>query len=114
MQQLKTEALAKLAAFTKSAEYPALLKNLIVQGLIKIEEPEVQIQARAEDKALVARVVRDALMPCILAHMYICTYSMHILAHSLAHSLFDVCCSINIIVVVTSSIVVLLLLLLPL
>lgn len=61
LQQLKAEALAKLAAFTKSAEYGQYLKNLIIQGLIKIEEPIVEIQARQEDKALVAKLVPSAV-----------------------------------------------------
>lgn len=57
LQQLKSECLEKLATVTKASEYPALLQKLIVQGLIKIEEPIVEIIARAEDKAIVSRIV---------------------------------------------------------
>lgn len=60
-QQLKKESLEKLAAFTKGAEYPNFLKKLIVQGLIKIEETTVEVQARAEDKAIVARILPEAI-----------------------------------------------------
>ena len=54
---MKKETSEKLAAFAKGPEYPALLRKLIVQGLVKIEESVVEIVARAEDKAVVARVV---------------------------------------------------------
>lgn len=57
-QDLKKETLEKLANFCKGPDYPGFLKKLIIQGLIKIEEPIVEIQARAEDKAIVTRVVR--------------------------------------------------------
>ena len=55
---LKKETTEKLAAFCKSQEYPAFVKKLIIQGLIKIEEQEVEIQCKAEDKAIVSKVVR--------------------------------------------------------
>jgi len=61
LETLKKETLEKLAAFCKGPEYPAYVKKLIVQGLVKIEEQEVEIQARAEDKAIVARVLPEAL-----------------------------------------------------
>ena len=55
---LKKETTEKLAAFCESQEYPAFVKKLIIQGLIKIEEQEVEIQCKAEDKAIVSKVVR--------------------------------------------------------
>jgi len=61
LEQLKKESLEKLAAFCKGPDYPNFLKKLIVQGLIKIEETTVEIQARAEDKAIVARVLPEAV-----------------------------------------------------
>ncbi len=57
LESLKRGALEKLAAVTKKPEYARLLKDLIVQGLLKLDEPKVQIIARAEDKAIVSRVV---------------------------------------------------------
>eukprot|EP01040_Poterioochromonas_malhamensis_P012530 gene12530-13714_t len=61
LEQLKKETLEKLATFCRSAEYPNYLKKLIVQGLIKIEESVVEIQARAEDKQIVARILTEAV-----------------------------------------------------
>lgn len=60
-QSLKKETTEKLAAFCKSQDYPAFVKKLIVQGLIKIEEQEVEIQCKAEDKAIVSKVVGKQL-----------------------------------------------------
>ena len=57
LEQLKKETAEKLAQYSKGPEYPTYLRKVIVQGLIKIEESVVEIQARAEDKALVAKVV---------------------------------------------------------
>lgn len=56
-QALKKESVEKLAVFCKGADYPAFVRQLIVQGLIKIEEQVVEIQCRPEDKAIVARLV---------------------------------------------------------
>jgi vacuolar-type H+-ATPase subunit E/Vma4 len=57
LQQLKTECLGKLAAITKSPQYPNLLKQLVIQGLIKIQEQTVEIQCRVEDRQILQRVV---------------------------------------------------------
>lgn len=61
LEALKKEALEKLANYCKGPEYPNFLKKLIIQGLIKIEESTVEIQARAEDKAIVQRVLPEAI-----------------------------------------------------
>jgi V-type H+-transporting ATPase subunit E len=50
-----------LAQISKSASYPELMKKLIVQGLIKIEEQDVEIQCRAED----TKVVKDVLAAAV-------------------------------------------------
>jgi vacuolar-type H+-ATPase subunit E/Vma4 len=57
LEQLKKESVEKLAKYCQGPEYPTYLRKIIVQGLIKIEESTVEIQARAEDKVLVSRVV---------------------------------------------------------
>lgn len=62
---MKAECLAKLANVSKQSTYPALVQKLIVQGLIKIEESAVEIQCRAEDKAIVAKVVSRDHLTCI-------------------------------------------------
>lgn len=61
LEQLKKDTIEQLAAFSKGPEYPNFLKKLIVQGLIKIEEPVVDIQARAEDKAIVVKILAEAI-----------------------------------------------------
>ena len=61
LEKLKGEILAKLAKVCKGAEYPALLKKLIVQGLIKIQETEVEVACRTEDLATVKRILPEAV-----------------------------------------------------
>lgn len=61
LEKLKAEALAKLAKVCKGAEYPAILKKLIVQGLVKIEESTVEVACRPEDKAIVTRILPEAV-----------------------------------------------------
>lgn len=61
LESLKKETLEKLAAFCRSPEYPAYVKKLIIQGLIKIEESVVEIQCRAEDKNIVAKILPEAI-----------------------------------------------------
>jgi V-type H+-transporting ATPase subunit E len=61
LEQLKVEATARLASICAGPEYANLLRQLIIQGLIKIEESVVEIQARAEDKAIVTRVLPEAV-----------------------------------------------------
>jgi len=61
LEKLKKNCSDKLTSFSASPQYPTLLKQLIVQGLIKIEEPTVEIQCRPDDKAAVTRVLPDAL-----------------------------------------------------
>jgi V-type H+-transporting ATPase subunit E len=61
LEQLKTECLGKLGSVSTAATYPQLMQSLIMQGLIKIEEQTVEIQCRSEDKAIVTKVLPDAL-----------------------------------------------------
>ena len=58
---LQKASLEKLAAFVKGKEYSALLKKLIVEGLIKIEESVVEIICRPEDKATVSKILPEAV-----------------------------------------------------
>ncbi len=55
-QGLKKECSGRLSTISQSASYSALLRSLIVQGLIKIQEAKVDIQCRAEDTAKVTQV----------------------------------------------------------
>ena len=61
LQTLKGEILAKLAQVCKTPEYPAILKKLLVQGLIKIEESDVEVACRPEDKGVVMRILPEAI-----------------------------------------------------
>lgn len=61
LEKLKKSVTEKLAVYSSSPQYPTLIKNLIVQGLIKIQEQTVEIQCRPDDKAAVTRVLPDAL-----------------------------------------------------
>lgn len=62
LEELKAETTEKLTAFCKGPGYPELIKNLIIQGLIKIEEHIVEVQCREEDCALVTKVLPEAIM----------------------------------------------------
>ena len=57
-QTMKQECAQKLTNVSHGTNYSQLLKQLIVQGLIKIEEQTVVIQCRQEDNAKVTQVVR--------------------------------------------------------
>jgi len=61
-QTLKRECAAKLAAVASSPDYPNLIRKLIVQGLIKIAEDEVEIQAKAEERHIVEAQVSHFLL----------------------------------------------------
>ena len=58
---MQAECLEKLAAVVASPQYASLVRQLIVQGLVKIEEQVVEVQCRQEDKAIVTRVVSFSL-----------------------------------------------------
>jgi V-type H+-transporting ATPase subunit E len=61
LQSLLTEAGGKCSMVAKGQNYPQLLQKLIVQGLIKIEEIEVTIYCRNEDRASVASILPAAI-----------------------------------------------------
>lgn len=52
LEILKQETLQQLANFCKSPEYSNFIRKLILQGLVKIEEQTVELQVRAEDRAI--------------------------------------------------------------
>ena len=62
MTQLVEETRAKLIhnASNSPAEYKEVLENLIIQGLIKLLEPQVTVQCRACDLTLVQDVLEPA------------------------------------------------------
>ncbi len=70
---LKKETIKKLAEFCKTPEYSLFVRKLIVQGLIKIEEQTVEIQARAEDKAICAKEV-GAVIDVVFCCSLLCSW----------------------------------------
>lgn len=64
LEQLKRDSLSKLAVMVGTPAYPKLLRNLILQGLIKLQEPVVEVRCRAGDKGLVTTALADALKEC--------------------------------------------------
>lgn len=61
LQSLLADAGNKCSVVAKGSNYPQLLQKLIVQGLIKIEENEVIVYCRKEDKNTVSKVLPDAI-----------------------------------------------------
>jgi V-type H+-transporting ATPase subunit E len=61
LDNLRAECAGKLSSIVNTPQYPELLKKLIIQGLIKIEEQVVSIQCRPEDKSKVEKVLKDAV-----------------------------------------------------
>lgn len=61
LEEMKKMSLEKLATACKGPQYANLVKNLIVEGLIKIEEEVVEVQTRPEDKTVVAGVLNEAV-----------------------------------------------------
>ena len=61
LQGLMDEAGQKCAMVARGTNYPQLLQKLIVQGLIKIEEMDVTVYCREEDKATTASVLDAAV-----------------------------------------------------
>ena len=46
---------------TNRTEYSALLKQLLIQGLIKLIEPKVTLRCRESDHSILAAVIDDAV-----------------------------------------------------
>ena len=61
LETLKHDCAQKLTSVSRGSNYVQLLKQLIVQGLIKIEESTVVIQCRQEDHAKVSQVLPEAI-----------------------------------------------------
>jgi len=61
LNNLLSEAGQKCAMVARGVNYPQLLQKLIVQGLIKIEEMEVVVYCRADDKSTTKSVLKAAV-----------------------------------------------------
>jgi len=61
IQKLLGEAHQRLSSISKdTANYKKLLRDLIVQGLIKLQEPKVSVVCRKQDVELVKSVISEA------------------------------------------------------
>lgn len=60
MNEVKVAVLKKLEGVEKNPDYPKLLVNLIVQGLIRMQEERVVIRVRKIDEPLVAKILKTA------------------------------------------------------
>lgn len=57
LQELLAQATNEITTVSKGAQYPTLLKALIVQSMIKIEEDKITVICREEDIGAVKSVV---------------------------------------------------------
>lgn len=60
MQELKQVVVGKLQGIEKHADYSKLLRNLIVQGLIRLQEDKVTVRVRKCDVAAAEKVLAEA------------------------------------------------------
>lgn len=60
MSDLKVAVIESLAGIEKNPNYPKLLINLIVQGLLRIQEEKVTIRCRKIDEPIVSKVLEQA------------------------------------------------------
>lgn len=62
LQELLAQATNEITTVSKGAQYPTLLKALIVQSMIKIEEDKITVICREVDIAAVKSVVGVSLV----------------------------------------------------
>lgn len=60
VDQIKTQAIKQLNGIEKNQNYGKFLTNLIVQGLISIQEEKIQVRCRKVDEAVVKSILKDA------------------------------------------------------
>jgi V-type H+-transporting ATPase subunit E len=65
VMKCKNAAIEQLGEVSSHARYPELLKGLIAQGLLRLMEPKVNIQCRAED----IKLVNAALAPAVALYV---------------------------------------------
>lgn len=61
LQELRESTSHRLAAVSNTAQYTTLLKQLIVQGLLRVQEQTVSIRCRQTDLAKVKQVLPEAV-----------------------------------------------------
>jgi len=60
VNQINSDARERLAAVAQGSTYKPLLKELLVQSFVVLNELEVRVQAREEDKAIVQSLLPEA------------------------------------------------------
>jgi len=60
LQEVFTEACRRLHEVDKKPDYPHLIEKLIVQGLLKLKEPEISVICREVDNQVVESVLASA------------------------------------------------------
>lgn len=66
LQELLASATEDITKVSKGGEYPTLLKALIVQSMIKIEEDKITVICREADIGAVKSVVSVSLVDCLV------------------------------------------------
>ena len=66
LQELLAQATREITTVSKGKQYPTLLKALIVQSMIKIEEDKITVICREQDIKAVKSVVSVSLGFCLL------------------------------------------------
>lgn len=60
LEKIKSELIEKLIEEIKNKDkYKTLLKDLILQGLVRLMEEEVYVRVRTEDKEIVEGFIKD-------------------------------------------------------
>jgi len=57
---VKANVIKQLTNIEKNAQYPALLTNLIVEGLISVQEEKIQVRCRQVDEDIVRKILKNA------------------------------------------------------
>ncbi len=60
MNELKRTVIERLSGIEKNPGYEKLLINLIVQGLVRLQEERVQIRCRKVDEPIVSKILQEA------------------------------------------------------
>ena len=61
MNQVKDNVVERLKDVSKNKNYPDLIKHLILEGLLRVQEKKVSIQCREEDKTIVEAQIPKAV-----------------------------------------------------
>lgn len=60
VETVKANVIKKLNKIEQNPSYPQLLVNLIVEGLLSVQEEQIQIRCRKVDEPIVQKILKDA------------------------------------------------------